>query len=355
MRVVITGASGNVGTALLRILPAEHDVIGVVRRTPPRLGVYQRADWCSLDLTTQDGLADLRRVFEGTDVVVHLAWGFQPTHDTRYLTQLGVGGTAAVLQAAHASGVGLLVHMSSVGTYSAGSYGKRVDESWPTTGIESSPYSRDKSAAEALLDEYEQRLGSAAISVARMRPGFIVQQAAASGLMRYGLPEYVPMQLVPLLPLLPLDRRLCIPLVHADDVAEAISQVINRGAAGPFNLAAEPPLGRDDIAAALGARSVHIPSGVLGAVVDLSWRARLQHVDRGWIDLAFTVPLLDCSRARSELGWTPKWTSTEALADFLEGVTQQTCTDSEPLRQRSMLDLLRRDVTEGFISSRRLP
>ena len=135
MRVVITGASGNVGTSLLRILPTEHDVIGVARRLPERQGVYQRADWCSLDLSEKHGVADLRRVFEGADVVVHLAWGFQPTRDTQYLTQLGVGGTAAVLQAAHASGVGHLVHMSSVGTYAPGSYGERVDESWPTTGV----------------------------------------------------------------------------------------------------------------------------------------------------------------------------------------------------------------------------
>ena len=355
MRIVITGASGNVGTALLRILPAEHDVVAVVRRIPARQGVYQRADWCSLDLTAQDGVADLRRVFEGADAVVHLAWGFQPTRDTQYLTQLGVGGTAAVLQAAHASGVGQLVHMSSVGTYAPGSYGERVNETWPTTGIGSSPYSRDKSAAEALLDEYKQRLGGAAIPVARMRPGFILQRAAASGLMRYGLPEYIPMQLIPLLPLLPLDRRLCIPLVHADDVADAVSRVIEERAVGPFNIAAEPPIGRDHVAAALGARPVHIPSGVLGTLVDLSWRARLQHIDRGWLDLAFTVPLLDCSRARTELGWTPKWTSTDALADLLDGVANGMHADSPPLRQRSLLDLLRRDVTEGLISSRRLP
>ena len=71
-----------------------------------------------------------------------------------------------------------------------------------------------------------------------------------------------------------------------------MSRVIDKRAMGPFNLAAEPPVGRDDIAAALGARPVHIPSGVLGALVDLSWRARLQHIDRGWLDMAFTVPLI---------------------------------------------------------------
>ena len=94
-----------------------------MRRPPAQQGVYQRADWCALDLTGRMESPNLRRVFEGADVVVHLAWGFQPTRDTRYLTQLGVGGTAAVLQAAHASGVGQLVHMSSVGTYAPGGYG----------------------------------------------------------------------------------------------------------------------------------------------------------------------------------------------------------------------------------------
>jgi UDP-glucose 4-epimerase len=163
---------------LLRALPVEHDVIGLVRRTPAPQGIYRRAEWRSLDLTDPDAIADLRSVFDVADVVVHLAWGFQPARDTRYLTRLGVGGTSAVLQAAHSSGIGHLIHMSSVGTYAAGSYGARVNESWPTTGIASSPYSRDKSAAEAVLDEYEQRLGSAAIPIARMRPGFILQRVA---------------------------------------------------------------------------------------------------------------------------------------------------------------------------------
>ena len=100
---------------------------------------------------------------------------------------------------------------------------------------------------------------------------------------------------------------------------------------------------------------MHIPSGLLGTLVDLSWPDTAATYRLRVDDLAFTVPLLDCSRAPSDLGWTPKWTSAEASADLLEGVAQQTYTESAPLRQRSMLDLLRRDVTEGLISSRRLP
>lgn len=345
MRIVVTGASGNVGTALLRRLATDagHEVVGVVRRPPDPTGVYARVRWHELDLGDPDAPPRLTRIFDGADAVVHLAWGFQPTRNTDYLTRTGVGGTAAVLEAAHTARVGRLVHQSSVGTYAPGRYGQYVDESWPTTGIRTSPYSRDKSAAEALLDDYEREHGDEGIPIARMRPGFIVQRVAASGLMRYALPGYVPMRVVPLLPVLPLDRRLCIPLIHADDVAEAFVRVIERQASGPFNLAAEPPVDRDTVAEVLHAKPLHVPSGLLGAVVDLSWRARLQPIDRGWLDMAFSVPLLDCGRAERELEWRPKWPSVEAH------------TESPSLRRRSLLEQLRRDLTKGLLTTRRLP
>lgn len=356
MRIVVTGLSGNVGTAMLRRLAeTAHDVVGVVRRPPEPVDVYGEATWRGIDLADPDAAPLLREVFDGADAVVHLAWGFQPTRNTSYLTRSGVGGTAAVLEAAHAARVGQLVHMSSVGTYAAGRYGERVDESWPTTGIRSSPYSRDKSAAEDLIDDYEHDNGGKAIRIARMRPGFIVQRVAASGLMRYALPGYVPMLAVPLLPVLPLDRQLCIPLIHSDDVADALVRAVERRAGGPFNLAAEPPVSRDDVAEVLGARAVHLPSALLGALVDLSWRMRLQPIDRGWLDMAFSVPLLDCSRAQRELDWQPRWSSVDALADVIRGVAQEAHTDSPPLRRRSMLEQLRRDLTKGLLTTRRLP
>ena len=138
MRIVITGASGNVGTALLRRLTAEgsaHDLVGVVRRPPENVGPYESVHWHSVDVAGADAADRLRPVVAGADAIVHLAWGFQPTRNTGYLSRVGVGGTAAILDAAHAESVGRLLHMSSVGTYAAGRYGSRVDESWSTSGI----------------------------------------------------------------------------------------------------------------------------------------------------------------------------------------------------------------------------
>ncbi|MCK0172971.1 MULTISPECIES: NAD-dependent epimerase/dehydratase family protein [Mycobacteriaceae] len=354
-RVVITGASGNVGTALLKRLAdaGGYDVVGVTRRRPPSSGIYQTAQWHQLDLADANAEAQLELVFRDADAVVHLAWGFQPTRNISYLEAVGVGGTRAVLNAADAAGVGQLIHMSSVGTYAAGRYGQYVDETWSTAGIDTSPYSRHKSAAESLLDAYEA--GSGDVTITRMRPGFIVQRSAAGGFRRYALPAFVEPRWLRFLPVLPLDRELVIPIIHADDVADAFARALERGAGGPFNLMAEPPVRRNEVAKQLGAMPLHVPSSLLRPAVALSWRARLQPIDEGWLDMSFSVPLLDTTRAREVLDWTPQYTSAEALADMGQGFKHCADTESPVLSYRGPLTSMLRDLTAGPITDRHIP
>ncbi|MCG5430861.1 NAD-dependent epimerase/dehydratase family protein [Mycobacterium sp. MYCO198283] len=317
-RIVITGASGNVGTALLRALhaaPDEYVIDGVARREPPRTGVFAPVRWHRLDLAEPDAERRLVRVFDGVDCVVHLAWGFQPTHAGGYLAAASVGGSTAVLRAADTAGVGHLLYMSSAGAYAPGAYGRRVDESWPIEGLATSTYSRSKAAVEEMLDVYERRHPDDMI-VTRMRPGLVVQRAAATGLRRYAFPAYLSPRWLRFSPVLPVDRRLTVPVVHADDVAAACVAALARGTRGAFNLSAEPPLRRDDIAAAMKATPVHVPARLTRSVVNVGWRLRLQPVEPGWVDLAFTVPLLDTTRARTVLGWAPRWSTADAIADL---------------------------------------
>lgn len=356
-RIVITGASGNVGTALLRRLTADdsdYEIVGISRRRPPSDDLYRYAHWHELDLADPGVELELLKVFRGAACVVHLAWGFQPTRNRRYLDAVGVNGSAAVLSAAHNAKVPHLLHMSSVGTYAAGRYGQKVDEIFSTAGIPSSAYSRAKSAVERMLDGYEGH-NPDGVGITRMRPGFILQRDAALGLRRYTLPAYVGPRWVRWLPLLPLDRSLSVSIVHADDVADACVKAIERRALGPFNLAAEPPVGRDDIAKALRARPIHVPSPLLGLLVAASWRARLQPLDRGWLDMAFSLPLLDTDRARNVLGWSPRWSSEAALADLVDGFLHTWGTQSPVLRARSCAEAISRDLHEGPLTVRRVP
>src|SRR3954452_4945147 len=179
MRVVVTGATGNVGTALLRALDPDErvrEVIGLARRRPalelPKV-TWREADICK---------ADLRAVFTGADAVVHLAWLIQPSRDEATTRAVNVEGSARVFEAAAAAAVPRLVYASSVGAYSRGPKGRLVDESWPTEGVETSFYSRHKAAVERILDSFEA--AHPEIRVARLRPGLIFQRDAASEIRR---------------------------------------------------------------------------------------------------------------------------------------------------------------------------
>ena len=362
MRIVITGASGNVGTALLRRLDRDggrHELVGICRRPPPDMPPYQTASWVALDLAQPGVEAALRPVLQGAAAVVHLAWGFQPSHDVAYLHRLGIEGTRAVVAAAQAEGVPHLVHLSSVGAYSPGpssaeAGGTRVSEEWPTEGIDSLAYSIEKVAAERLLDEHERRHPDGT-AVARLRPGLIVQRDSGSALLRYGVPAYLPAGLLRHIPLLPLDRDFTVPLVHTEDVADAIVRVLERRATGAFNLAAEPPVTRELLADVLGARPVHLPRPLLRTAADLAWRLRLQPLDPGWIDLAFAVPLLDTARARQDLGWAPAVDARTALAEVLTGMSDAAATASPALRPRSVAAELSALARRGSIVKRPLP
>lgn len=354
MRIVVTGASGNIGSALLRLLTRDrqHDVVGVVRRTDAQPVGVGTVDWVHADLA-EDCRPRLAEAFRGADAVVHLVWGFQPSHDVDYLERLGVGGTRQVADAVAAVGVPHLVHQSSIGAYSPGVGPALVNEDYPTDGVPGSPYSAHKVAAERLLDGFEAEHPD--IVVTRTRPGIVGQRSAGSALLRYGLPALVPALALRAVPVLPLDRRLAIPMVHADDVADALARVLARQAGGAFNLAAPTPVTVEHVAAVLGARHLQVPASVVRRAAELSWRAHLQPVDPGWIDLAYGVPLLDTARARDQLGWEARTDAPDVLEEVVAGMRSRAFDATPPLRQRTVTQSLTRALRAGPVSRRREP
>ena len=125
----------------------------------------------------------------------------------------------------------------------------------------------------------------------------------------------------PSIPILPIPPELVFQAVHADDVADAYWRVLDRRAAGAFNIAAEPVLDPNALGWVLHAkRLLPLPLPVLRAVVELSWRLRLQSTDGGWIDMAAAAPIMDTARARGLLEWTPRRTSLESLTEMLDGL-----------------------------------
>jgi UDP-glucose 4-epimerase len=326
MRVVVTGATGNVGTSVLAALardPAVDEIVGVARRLPGWSN--PRTRWIAADVVT----SPLDELFAGADAVIHLAWLIQPSRDPAALRAVNVDGSRRVFEAAARAGAGALVHASSVGVYSPGPKDRRVDESWPRDGIPTSFYSRHKAEAERLLDAFEGDL-----RIVRLRPALIFKREAASGIRRLFAGPLLPSPLVRrgLIPILPLPAGLALQAVHSLDVGEAYRLAATSPAArGAYNVAAEPVLDAEALGRLLGARPVPVPPRVVRAAVLASWRARLQPTPPGWLDMGMRVPLLDTARAREELGWTPRRDAGDALLELLEGLRRSEGLDTPPL------------------------
>lgn len=328
-RVVLVGASGNVGTSVVRALARDAEVetiVGLCRRLPGD-PVDPKIEWVAADVVT----SPLRPLFEGADAVVHLAWAIQPGRDLDTVRAINVDGSARVFAAAGEAGVSTLVYASSVGAYGPGPKDRRVDESWPTSGIPSSFYSRHKAEVERCLDAFESRHPE--VRCVRLRPGLIFKREAASEIRRLFAGPLVPGALVRpgLIPIVPDVERLVVQAVHADDVAEAYQLALATEVRGAFNVAAEPPLDPRTLARTLSARRVRVPPRALRVAAEVAFRLRLQPSEPGWLDMGLRTPLMDVGRAREELGWSPTRSATDALLELLDGMQAGAGLDTPPL------------------------
>ena len=332
MRVVVVGATGNVGTSLLYGLSEDDtisSVLGVARRVPDL--DLPKVTWTSAHIA-RDELASL---FRGADAVVHLAWLIQPSRDERAMYDTNVTGSRRVFEAVAEARVPSLVYASSVGAYSPGPKDRAVDESWPTGGIQSSFYSRHKAATERLLDSFEG--DHPEVRVVRLRPGLIFKGEAGSGVRRLFLGPLFPNPLlrVPLVPAVPSLPGLVFQAVHSLDVGEAYRLAVVGDARGPFNIAADPVLDADQLSRALAAPKLRLSPGFVRSACKATWRLRLQPTPPGWVDMALQAPVMATERARAELGWAPKRTSVEALLELMEGIRRGAGVPTPPLRPGS--------------------
>jgi UDP-glucose 4-epimerase len=346
MRVVVTGATGNVGTSVLMALardPAVEEIVGLARRVPR--WDNPRTRWVRADVVT----SPLDEVFAGADVVIHLAWLIQPSRDAAALRAVNVDGSHRVFEAAARAGVGALVHASSVGVYSPGPKHQPVDESWPREGIATSFYSRHKAEAERLLDAFEDRL-----RVVRLRPALIFKGEAAAEIRRYFIGPLLPSPFVHprLIPVLPVPDGLVLQAVHSDDVGEAYRLAATSAhARGAYNIAADPVLDPPALGRLVGARPVSVSPRVFRAAATATWRAGLQPTPPGWLDMGLGVPTLDTRRARKELGWTPRHDAGEALLELIDGLRHSDGFGTPPLEPRAGGWLRHREFPPGAARS----
>lgn len=352
VRVVITGATGNVGTTLIESLAEEPQVtsiVGLARRAPDWRP--PKTDWAEVDI----GEDDLGPYLAGADAVVHLAWIFQPTHDAERTWRSNVLASVRLFDAVAVAGVRTLIHASSVGAYAPGEGTGAVDESWPTHALPTAAYGREKSYLERVLDTFERDHPD--IRVVRMRPGFIFKRTSASEQRRLFAGPLVPGMLarpgfVPAVPDLP---GLRLQALHATDAADAYRRALVRDVRGAFNVAADPVLDAEQLAELLDARVISLPAKVVRSALASAWHLRAVPASPTLFDLALSLPVMDSSRARTELGWEPQHSSLDAIGEFLEGLREGAGERTPPLRSDAGGRLRWREFATGIGARDRVP
>ena len=187
-------------------------------------------------------------------------------------------------------------------------------------------------------------------AVVRLRPGLIFKREAATGIRRLFAGPFLPGALLrkELIPVVPDVPRLRFQAVHSLDVGEAYRLAVVGDARGAFNVAAEPVIDPEVLGELLGARRVPLRGGVLRTrggrspgSCGCSPRPPAGSTSR-WACRSWTS-----TRARTELGWTPRHSATDALSELLEGLRDGADYPTPPLASGSGGPARLREILTG--------
>jgi dihydroflavonol-4-reductase len=309
MKVLVTGASGFVGSAVVRrLIAGSHDVRVLVRADSPRDNIR------SLEVETITGdlldHASLLRAIDGCDTLFHCAADYRiwvPDSDRMY--RVNVEGTRALMLAALDASIGRVVYTSSVATLATATADRLGDETGSATQADCiGPYKRSKALAEAEVAKLVAEQGLPAVIVNPSTPmgpndikptptGRILIEAAAGR-----MPAFI-------------DTGLNV--VHVDDVAEGHLLALEKGRTGERYILGGENMRLSDILAEVAALYGRKPPRIRlshAAVMPIAagaeaWARITGRQPFATIDgvrMARKLMFFSSEKARRELGYAPR-------------------------------------------------
>ena len=332
LTVAVTGPTGTFGFGLIPLLQADERIariIGIARRPfdPAEYG------WTKLEYRRGDvrDPAALREAFEAADVVVHLAFLITGAAPADELRAVNVEGTLNAFRAAAAAGARRFVYASSVAAY-----GFHPDnpvgmtEDWPVRPAARLFYAKEKAELEHLLQAEATKSQTAAPALYLLRPPIVLGPHAL------GAKDLLPGPLAPLgrglarlatragqaaragrIPRFPvLVPSMPFQCVHEDDLGDAFLRcIVAAGPPGAYNVAADGILTSADVAREYGLRPLPLPAGPIQLAARTIAALPFLPPAAQWVEAASHPAIMDTTKAKNELGWTPRRTALEALRD----------------------------------------
>ena len=318
LTVAVTGPTGTFGFGLLPLLQADDRVgtiVGIARRPfDPSEHGWSKMEYRRGDVRDE---AALKEAFTGADVVVHLAF-LIIGGDNETTRSINVEGTLNVFRAAAAAGAKRFVYASSVAAYGFGAdLPDVISEDWPTRPAHRLFYAQEKAELEALLAD--EAASHPELALYLLRPPVVLgphtlgakELPGPLGPLSRRLGGRLPRTPIPfpaLVPDLPLQ------FIHEDDVGQALLQcVVAAGPPGAYNIAGDGVLSAVDVAREIGLRPLRLPAGPAHFAARTVSRVPFLPSFASWVEAMSQPAIMDTTRAKTELGWTPQYTGLEAL------------------------------------------
>ena len=332
LTVAVTGPTGTFGFGLIPRLEAESRVariVGIARRPfDPSAHGWTKMEYRQGDVRDPESL---QAAFAQADVVVHLAFMITGTGSHQTVRSINVEGTLGAFAAATAAGAQRFVYASSVAAYGFHSDNPiGMTEDWPVRPDDRLFYAQEKAELEGLLADRAREhpdvqlyllrppivLGPHAVGAKDVLPAPVA--AAAQQMLqlahRFRVPVPVPA------PDLPLQ------FIHEDDVGLALLKcVLAEGPPGAYNIAGDGVLTAADVLRELGLTPLPLPAAVAEGAAGLASlipRAPFIPPVTEWVEAISHPAIMDTTKAKRELGWTPRYTGLEALRDTLPASDQ---------------------------------
>ncbi|PWG81214.1 NAD-dependent epimerase/dehydratase family protein [Pararcticibacter amylolyticus] len=238
MKILVTGATGKVGSRLVpRLLAKGYDVTILVRdeaKAGELIGLGAKA--ITGDLYEP---ATLPPAVAGMDAVIHLAALFRTFTDNEGIIKTNHEGSIALAQAAYEAGVKRFVFTSTSNVYSSG-YRRPAREDEQLDINDPRAYSSSKIAAEKELIAMHQDQG---FDVRILRLGFV-----------YGDKDPHIAEIIPYIKKLNMHSGARMHMVHHLDVAQAVILLLTTGGLDGeiFNVADDAPISLYELAESFG-------------------------------------------------------------------------------------------------------
>jgi UDP-glucose 4-epimerase len=307
MRYLITGGSGYIGTRLVELLAGREDTekIVIADVVPPRGGYRPNTEFERVDVRDR-GVVHSALQRANPDVLVHLAFILNPSHDEALMYEVDVNGTHNVLEAAAEAGIGqVLVTTSGVAYGAFPDNPEPITEDHPVRGVARFSYARDKTESDRIVQLWALQHPEVITTI--VRPCIVFGPNVDNYLVRLWTKQPFAVDAGN------LDGH--IQFVHEEDVVKAVSGLLLGRHAGQFNLAPDGLMTLRECAELLGTPIRRMPLWAYRGLVKLLWRLRLSEAPPGQIDFALYPWVMSNEKIKATLGWTPKHTSRETF-DF---------------------------------------